>query len=602
MNEGMSGRRGQLLLIAGLGIAMTLVVLAIVLNTVIFTQNLATREAIDTRSPVEFTNAVDEGIGGAMTVSNFWNASGYAALDDAFRRSVSTWAGNATLFSASKGMATDVSLHHTTNGTRIVQPANGTWTSASDSGSWTMATGVEDTRRFHANVSRAGLATNDGTNLGPSDAFRINVSDGSNTWSLYVYRNTSDANQIDATAIDPTGTATTCSADAAFVELDATDATLNGTDCGFTFAAGVSSPYSISVEHGTSTGARYTLVVDREQSGLLGALPTNTYHDQATGESPFTAPAIYSARMNVTVDRADVTYTRNFTITPDSVPGGETYHVASSASGRELVYVDAGSGELSSIDKWGTVTTYNASNPEAISPKQTDLDGDGALEIAFVDGTNSLFLIDATDSTPSLTVGNVKHTNSVLAVGTWNGETGVSYVNTTDGAIYHVNTSSLTRTQVQTGGSATQANAVVAVTDYNGDGDTDIVYTDTSDVLHYVDGGTAHSVGVTLATTPGVGGGAGRDFAREGSRRVPFVSTGQDVVLVDSSGVTETLVTGGAVETSVAGFDVTGDERLEGVYVNQSTGAISYVTLDGATGDVTTGGASITANQTVGVA
>ena len=599
MDEGMSGRRGQLLLIAGLGIAMTLVVLAIVLNTVIFTQNLATREAVDTRSPVEFTNAVDEGIGGAMTVSNFWNASGYATLDDAFRRSVTTWAGNATRFSASKGMATDARLHATTNGTRVVQPANGTWTSASDSGSWTMATGIGDTRRFHANVSRTSLATNDGTSLGSSDAFRINVSDGSETWSLYVYRNASDANQVDVTAVDPSGTTTTCSDEAAFVELDVTDATLNGVDCGFAFADGVSSPYTISVEHGTNAGAKYTLVVDRDQSGLLGALPTNTYHGQATEESPFTAPAIYSATMNVTVDRADVTYTRNFTITPDSVPGGEDYHVASSASDRELVYVDAGSGTLSSIDKRGAVTTYNASNPGVIGPKQVDFDGDDRLEIPYVDSSGNLHIIDATDASPSQSIAaGARQTQSAIAVGTWNGNTGIYYVNTSDGNTLYRWTPGGGTAQIL----PTAMNAILSISDFNGDGDTDIVYATTSNELEYYDDASFVITGVTLASDEGLGAGAVRDFTRAGEHRVPYVNASQYVLLADSSGSTKTLSTGPAVETSVAGFDVTGTEQLETVYVNQSTGVISYVTLDGATGNVTAGGSTITANQAVGVA
>lgn len=594
----MSGRRGQLLLIAGLGIAMTLVVLAIVLNTVIFTQNLATREAVDTRSPIEFTNAVDEGIGGAMSVSNFWNASGYGALDDAFRRSVSTWAGNATRFSASKGMATDARLHETTNGTRIVQPANGTWTSASDSGSWTMATSVNDTRRFHANVSRTALATNDGTNLGGSTAFRINVTDGTDTWSLYVYRNQSNTNQVDVTAINATGTATTCSEDATYVELDVTDATLNGTDCGFTFADGVGTPYSISVERGNNAGAKHTLVVDQNQSALLGALPANTYHGQATEESPFTAPAIYSATMNVTVDRADVTYTRNFTITPDAVPGGEDYHIASSASDRELVYVNASTGTLSSIDKWGTVTTYSASNPKVIGPKQVDFDTDDQLEIPYVDSNGDLHIIDATDGGPSQSITeSANHTQSAIAVGTWNGNTGVFFANATDDAIYYWEPGSgVTSTPVLS------AAGVLAVSDFNGDGDTDIVYTTVSNnELAYYDAGYVNT-GVFLAADEGLGAGAVRDFARTGEHRLPYVNASQHVRLADSSGSTETLSTGPAVETSVAGFDVTGTEQLETVYVNQSTGVISYVTLEGTTGDVTTGGSTITANQTVGVA
>lgn len=598
----MPGRRGQLLLIAGLGIAVVLVVLAIVLNTVIFTQNLATREAVDTRSPVEFTSAVDHGLGGAMTHANVWTPTNYTTLDDEFRRAVSTWAGNATRFGAMRGLSTDVQLHATRNGTRIVQPANATWTNANDDTDWTMATDVTDARRFHANVSRTSLPVDDGSNLAVSTVFRVTASDGTDSWTMYVYRNASDTDFVNVTVAHPDGTESTCSADGNHVELDVTDATLDGTDCAFSFASGVSAPYDVTVSEGDAISARYTLVVDREQAPLLGDLPSNTYHGQAIEESPFTAPAIYSAAVNVTADRADVRYTNNFTIVPDRVPGGETYHVASRASARELVYVNRSTGALSSVDRDGTVTTYGISDPAAIGPKHADLDGDGDLEVPFVDTGNTLHVIDENDASPTAITGDVNITNTVLAVGTWNGDTGISYVNDTDGTIYHVDTTSLSATQVTSGGTPTSATSVLGIVDVNGDGDTDVLYVDENGDLAFVDDGSSNAVGVAVATDPGVGGGAARDHTRDGAVRTPYVTTGDDVALVDQSGTTETLATGVAVQTPVAAFDVTGDDRLEVVYVDSSTNELAYVTLDGATGTVSAGGSTVQVDESVGVA
>lgn len=579
---------------------MTLVVLAVVLNTVIFTQNLATREAVDARSPVEFVNGAELGIGGAIAEANFWNASGYAAMDAEFRRALTTWAGNASRLRASRGIVATTSLHSTANGTRVVQSSNGTWTSASDAQSWTMANDVGDVRRFNANVSRAGLATDDGADLPTSTAFRVNVTDGTNTWSLYIYR-LSGTNEVEVTAIAPDGTSTTCSASDPFVGLELTTGTLAGEDCGFTFAQGVNTPFDITVEHGSNIGAKYTLVVDRKLSTVRGGVPTNTYHQQATGESPFLAPALYNATVNITVERADIRYTRNISIEPERPPAGESYQIAPSASARELVYVNESTGTLSSIDKWGKVSTYAAANPVVVGPKHANLDGDDLLEIPWVDSSGNLFIVDDDDSTPfGVGASTVETTNSSIAAGTWQGETGIAYVAESDDTIYHINTSSGVQTQV---GGGIAANGVLAISDYNLDGDTDIVYVDNANIIHYYDDGVPKSTTISVAAVPGLGAGTARDVERDGHQWTPYVNSTGDVNIVDADGSVVSLQSGAAVQTGVSAFDATGDELLEVVYVNSTSQELSYVTRYGEMGDVkTSGGNSIIVNTTVGVA
>lgn len=304
---------------------MTLVVLAIVLNTVIFTQNLATREAIDSRSSVEFVNAAEHGIGGAIATVNNRNAVDYTTLDDAFRPMVTAWADNVSRLRAGQGVVTSATLYETTNGTRVVQNSSGAWTNASGTSDWTMASGIDNTRRFHANVNRSSLVTNNGVDLPDSNAFRINVSDGTDTWSFYVYGQTADSDVVEVTAITPTGGTTTCTAESENVTMDLTEGSLNGSECGFDFASGVTPPYTVTVDNGTNAAANYTFVVNQNESTFLAGVPSNTYHSQSSGSSPFTTPAIYSATLNLTVDSADVAYTNNVTIAPETVPGGETY-------------------------------------------------------------------------------------------------------------------------------------------------------------------------------------------------------------------------------------------------------------------------------------
>lgn len=299
---------------------MTLVVLAIVLNTVIFTQNLATREAVDTRSPVEFTNAVDAGVEGAIVEANYWNATGYDALDAELRRSVSTWAGNATRFSASKGMAADATLLSTSNGTRVIQNTERVWTNESDETAWTMASGVSEIRRFHANISESSLEPADDTGLATSDAFRVEVDNGTDTWSLYVYENNSN---VEVTAVSPGGAQTTCSTTNDQPTIDITDAAVNGTPCGFTFAENVSGPYDVTVEHGDNAQGRYTFVANQNRTTFDG----NVGEHYSASPAPFFVHAVYSADVRVTVDRSDISYARNVTVAPEDAPVGERYDV-----------------------------------------------------------------------------------------------------------------------------------------------------------------------------------------------------------------------------------------------------------------------------------
>lgn len=323
----MSGRRGQLLLIGGLGIAMTLVVLAVVLNTVIFTQNLATREAVDSRGPIEFTNAADGGIGGAVSEANYWNTSSYADLDAEVAKAVSTWAGNATRFGASKGLVTYVELRSTTHGSRLFQSEARAWTNDTGETAWTMADNVSGTRRFHANLSQADLAQTDSTDLGASSAFRINVTDGSGNWSLYVYEPTTGGlNSVNVTAVTPGGSMSTCQATDAYANVDITEATLDGSDCGFTFAEGVPAPYQISVENGANAVGRYSVIVDQEQADFSTSL--NASYNDTVSENPRAVPAIYSVDLHVETERADVEYARNLTVAPKDPVVAERYNVS----------------------------------------------------------------------------------------------------------------------------------------------------------------------------------------------------------------------------------------------------------------------------------
>ncbi|MFB6300274.1 MAG: hypothetical protein ABEH65_08450 [Halobacteriales archaeon] len=293
--------RGQLILVGGLALAVTFVALALVLNTAIYTENLATRgsDLAGGAAAIKFTDAAAEGIGGALEPINHHHNESHETLASNVTATVSDWSDIAGRHTAFGGRSTNVSVAAITNGTRIEQ-TNGsrTFTNAStDKTDWTLVEDVEHTRRFRMNVSDDELEAS-----GP-DAFNVTVTNGGETWRFNV---TNDAVFVD------NGTVTECPTTGSSTWINATAGRVNGTECSaMSFAEGVSTPYRIEFENGDNATGTYTLIVDNSS---LAESPTNDY--DTNGGSPFAEHAIYSTTIRVTVVTDQLRYASNRTVAP----------------------------------------------------------------------------------------------------------------------------------------------------------------------------------------------------------------------------------------------------------------------------------------------
>jgi len=302
----MDDRRGQLLLVAGLGLALAFVVLALVLNAVVFTENLATRNHGETDDVVGHERAVEAGVGGLLAETNAYDDTDESSLQAALNDSVATWDVNASLLSAGSGTVTGASVVDAEPGTRVAQPDDRTFTNATGASDWTAATDVAETRRFEAVVTPTGG--------GP---LTVNVSDGATEWRVEVVENgtNTDVAVRNATALLAS---TTVASDT--VAVDLTEGTVNGTGVsGWTFAENVSAGYDVRVENGASATGRYGFLADRERTALLGDLPSDTYESRGGG-SPTTAPAVYRVTVGVAVQDDRVTYETNVSVAPEDGP------------------------------------------------------------------------------------------------------------------------------------------------------------------------------------------------------------------------------------------------------------------------------------------
>ena len=149
----MGRSRGQIILVAALGIAVTLVALALITNTAIYTENLATRETVDAQDATAYENAVEDSASGLLALANRYNATDHEDIHDQFTADVVNVTNATAIESARHGHLVRTAVVDTTNGSRIAQDPSSEFTDEDGTENWTLATDVEQTRRFELNIS-----------------------------------------------------------------------------------------------------------------------------------------------------------------------------------------------------------------------------------------------------------------------------------------------------------------------------------------------------------------------------------------------------------------------------------------------------------------
>lgn len=318
--------RAQLLLVAGLVVAVTLVMLALTLNTVIYAEYRATRGS-DTAGgddALRFLEATEDGIGGILEAANRDHDGSHAALRANVTDAVDAW-GNATGRSfATTGVATHVSKRTLTNGTRMLQTdASRNFTAADGAANWTLASGVS-ARQFRLGVRNASLAAATNATVGSGQGvFHVHVNDQSSSrWRAFVYRDP-NTGTINVTVRNATGGTVSesepCSATAEHVLVDITGGTVGGESCpALSFASDLQSPYAITYNEtetggGTETATgTYHLIVD---DGSVARTPGPEFNG-APGNSPWADAAVYAASYDVVYETARLRYNASVRIAP----------------------------------------------------------------------------------------------------------------------------------------------------------------------------------------------------------------------------------------------------------------------------------------------
>lgn len=298
--------RGQLFLVGALSLAAAFVVLALLLNTAIFTENLSTRQAgPNVEEAVEYRDAAATGARGIVARVNWQNNSTRETLGTNFSREVSDWSALAGRQAALHGRVTNVSNRSVTFGTRITQAAHREFTNRSGEENWTVAANASGVRDFEMNVTRDSLAAD----CSPR-CFNVEVDgDADKTWRLNV-SNDSATDGIEVRVEDDDGTTGTCTVAGDHAVIDLTGGTVGGDPCpSLRFADGLEAPYDVRYRNANASNASgtYHLVVDADVS-------EDPHYDDAG--SPFRTPAIYAATVEVTYEETAVYYRANATVAP----------------------------------------------------------------------------------------------------------------------------------------------------------------------------------------------------------------------------------------------------------------------------------------------
>ncbi|WP_411716294.1 hypothetical protein [Natronomonas sp.] len=321
--------RGQIVLVAALFVATMLVSLALVLNAGIFAENISSRGTASVDGATAYAADADRTITEAATRTGTSDAATAANSQSVFVAIVDDWARSRSRTAAEVGAVAELEwtshigwrLQQTTN--RRYMPEGETATS-----DWTVTEGVPNvsTMQFEAETSSlydAGTAFEDTAD----EAFRLNVSDGTTTWELYLFREAADGRFI-AHVGDPSsatdlstllGESSTCDVVAGQPTVDLRAATLDGDDCpALEFADDLDGPVTIRYENVYNSTAGENRIVggyDILVNGSTAVATNATGHPEdfsvPGGSDPTAQALVYSVNYRTHYEREEVLSVRD---------------------------------------------------------------------------------------------------------------------------------------------------------------------------------------------------------------------------------------------------------------------------------------------------
>lgn len=311
---GQSDDRGQMILLAAIGLAILLTLMALALNTAVFGEIHAaeTDESLKTeRGAIQYQYSVDRGISGLLVQINREHHE-YGALESELEDGIVAWSDLSRAEQIRDGKTTDASLEGLTYETRIVQNESGEFKDQSGDTTWIVAEDVSDIRGFEMNVQKEELVETS-VCTGAEECFGLKVegSDGE-SWTLFVH----DDGGVTITVEPASGGNETYGPAGTSANLNITDGVfdLDGSEEAFTtfLEDTLEEPYTLTYTNADNVSGTYELTVD-------GKVVEDTIdNDERYGvnEAPKIDARIVAADVGVRYRSSDLTYGTEIEVVP----------------------------------------------------------------------------------------------------------------------------------------------------------------------------------------------------------------------------------------------------------------------------------------------
>ncbi len=309
-----SDDRGQMILIAAIGLAILLTLLALTLNTAVFGEIHAAEsgESLQAeRGAVQYQYSVDRGVSGLLVELNR-DHDEYEALERELDDAITAWSDLSGAEQIRDGERTNASLERVTFETHMVQDEPRAFTDRAENTEWVIAEDVSEVREFEMDVHEEELVeTSDCSGVGGCFSLRVEGSDGA-SWELFVYDNGGVTVTIELASGDnetygPAGTS---------AQIDVTEGIfdVDGAEEAFTtfLDDDLEAPYTLTYTNADNAEGTYGLTVD-------GKIVEETIADDErydVDESPKISARIVAADVRVRYASADLTYETEMEVVP----------------------------------------------------------------------------------------------------------------------------------------------------------------------------------------------------------------------------------------------------------------------------------------------
>jgi len=305
--------RGQIILIAGFTLAVTFLALALIANTAIFTENLATRgDTTGSSDALLFRHEVEESAEDTISYLNENNVSDLpekAETNIEENLSVQT-----SVKSARQGRVVDVGVDPSSAvvEARLSQENNSrAYTNATGEANWTLARNASQIRNAEFNVSTDDLENVTKENRSRAFNFLVENESSNGFWNMTVYEPKSASEDMNVTVEDEGGLITTCSESSAngYIVINVTDATVDGLSCSG-LNTGFPGQNTTSFQNGDKIAGNYSINLSQAED-----VRESDYNESA---NPVAEVEIESLTVSFTYETDSLRYETEFEVAVDA--------------------------------------------------------------------------------------------------------------------------------------------------------------------------------------------------------------------------------------------------------------------------------------------